>query len=296
MLRRSKLQKPAALPDGRLETPNLQQPPNLSSGHQKQPQATVDAYDYYLRGLALFHRITIEENNEALRLFKIAISLDPLFALAYARAAYCFIFRKMKKGWMNDRTKEIDEAARLARRAVELGGDDAIVLSLSGMTLAVVLEELDDGAALIDRSLALNSNLAEIWGRSAAVKAYIGEPETAIEHAATAMKLSPLDSAIYTWLFYTALAQFFVGRYAEALSAADKGLRLQPNHGGLLRIVAASNALAGREAEARSAAMRLQQSDPLLRVSNLGDVLPPFRRAVDRARIAEGLRKAGLPE
>jgi adenylate cyclase len=33
-----------------------------------------------------------------------------------------------------------------------------------------------------------------------------------------------------------------------------------------------------------------------LRVSNLGDVLVPFRRAADLAKFEDGLRKAGLPE
>jgi hypothetical protein len=33
-----------------------------------------------------------------------------------------------------------------------------------------------------------------------------------------------------------------------------------------------------------------------LGVSNLRDVLVPFRRAVDLAKFEDGLRKAGLPE
>jgi hypothetical protein len=41
---------------------------------------------------------------------------------------------------------------------------------------------------------------------------------------------------------------------------------------------------------------RLRQLDPALRISNLEDVLPPLRRAEDRARYVQGLRKAGLPE
>jgi len=40
---------------------------------------------------------------------------------------------------------------------------------------------------------------------------------------------------------------------------------------------------------------RLRQIDPELRVSNLKD-MTPLRRPEDRARLEEGLRKAGLPE
>ena len=40
---------------------------------------------------------------------------------------------------------------------------------------------------------------------------------------------------------------------------------------------------------------RLRQLDPALRISNLKDLIP-LRRPEDLARLAEGLRKAGLPE
>jgi hypothetical protein len=63
-----------------------------------------------------------------------------------------------------------------------------------------------------------------------------------------------------------------------------------------MRIAAASHALAGRLAEAQRLVERLRQLDPLLRISNLGDIMPPFRRPEDRAKYVEGLRMAGLPE
>ena len=52
---------------------------------------------------------------------------------------------------------------RLAQRAVELGKDDAIALATSGYALAYVVCDLGVGAALTDRALVLNSNLAEAW-------------------------------------------------------------------------------------------------------------------------------------
>ena len=59
---------------------------------------------------------------------------------------------------------------------------------------------------------------------------------------------------------------------------------------------AVSHALAGRPAEAQNALARLRRLYPSLRLSNLGDAMPPFRRSDDVARYTEGLRKAGLPE
>jgi adenylate cyclase len=62
------------------------------------------------------------------------------------------------------------------------------------------------------------------------------------------------------------------------------------------RIRAASNAMAGRPEEAHQTVVRLQRLNPTLRISNLTDVLGPYRRAEDLTRYEEGLRKAGLPE
>ena len=53
--------------------------------------------------------------------------------------------------------------ARLARRAIELGRDDAVSLTRGGDALANLTGDVPGGIALIDRALALNSNLASAW-------------------------------------------------------------------------------------------------------------------------------------
>jgi TolB-like protein len=262
---------------------------------KRKPTESLDAYDYYLRGVAIIDRITKDANDEALRLFNRAIDLDTDFALAYARAAQCYVFRKMNR-WMIDPNKELPEAARLARRAAETGRDDAGALAIAGYVLAYVVGDLDSSAAYIDRALLLNPNLAGAWGVSAWLKVYLGDPDTAIEHQATATRLSPLDPRIWSWEASTARAHFFAGRYDEATTWAEKVLLEQPDHLGTIRIAAASHALAGRPQEANKAIARIRQLDPGLRLSNLRDVMPPFRRSEDQTKLVEGLRKAGLPE
>jgi len=263
---------------------------------KRKPTESLDAYDYYLRGLAILNRtMTRETTDEALRLFNEAIERDPEFALAYARAAQCYQYRKVNS-WMVDRAQEVAEAARLARRAIEVGRDDSVALSYGGLAVGYVVGDLDDGAAFVDRALSLNSNLAYAWGASSWMKACFGELETAIQHAARAMRLSPVDPGIFLWQSFIALAHLCAGRYDDAASWAETALRDQPNYGFALRVAAASHAMAGRSAEAQKAMARLRQVDPQLRLSNLGEVISPLRRPEHRARYVEGLRKAGLPE
>ena len=164
---------------------------------------------------------------------------------------------------------------RLAQRAVELGKDDAIALAASGYALAYVVRDLEVGAALIDRALVLNSNLAEAWFCGGWVKNWLGEPEAAIERFARAMRLSPLDPWVTRMRSGTAYAHFFLGRYDEAASWAAMALQDNPDFQPGLRIAAASNAMAGRPEQAHKAMARLRQLNPALRVSNLKDVLGP---------------------
>ena len=142
---------------------------------KRKPTESLDAYALYLRGSARLHQIENRQaHDEALQLFHSAIELDPAFASAYGRAAFCYI-PAQGNGWISVTPNVIAEVTRLAQRAVELGKDDAIALAHSGYALAYVARDLGVGAALIDRALVLNSNLAEAWSFGGWVKIYLGE-------------------------------------------------------------------------------------------------------------------------
>jgi TolB-like protein/class 3 adenylate cyclase len=263
---------------------------------KRKPTASLDAYAFYLRGLARLYQFgNRQANDEALRLFNSAIELDPDFASPYGRAAFCYVIATIN-GWISDEANAIAEVKRLARRAVELGKDDAIALAAGGNALSFVVRDLGVGAGLIDRALVLNSNLAEAWNFGGWARLWLGEPETAIERFARAMRLSPLDPWLMGMRAGTAYAHFFLGRYDEAAPWAAMALQDNPDYQPGLRIAAASNAMAGRPEQAHKAMARLRQLNPALRVSKLKDVVGPFRRAEDLARYGEGLRQAGLPE
>jgi TolB-like protein/class 3 adenylate cyclase len=261
---------------------------------QRKPTESLDAYDYFLRGMASFYRRTREAINEALRLFYKAIEIDPDFAPAYGMAAWCYGWRKLN-GWMDDRAQESAETARLSRLAAQLGQDDAVALARGAHALGYVVGDIDTAVIFVERALALNPNLAVAWYASGWLRVFLGEPDPAIEHLGYAMRISPLDPQMFAMQAGTAFAHFLAGRYDEASFWAEKALWEQANYQSTLRIAAASNALTGRIAEAQKIMDRLRELDPALRVSNLKDYIP-LRRPEDLASFEDGLRKAGLPE
>jgi tetratricopeptide (TPR) repeat protein len=209
-------------------------------------------------------------------------------------AARCYSQRKVS-AWVMDRDGEIVETTRLARRAADLGRDDAVALGTAGMALGYVVGDLDACAHLIDRALALNPNLAWAWLFSGWTKIWRGEPEGALEDVARAMRLSPHDPQFFNMQAAAGMAHLFAGRYGEAFSWAEMSVRDNPHHVLAACTAAAASALARRMPEAQRAGARLRELDPSLRVSNLEKFIP-LRRSEDFARLAEGLRGAGLPK
>ena len=259
---------------------------------RRKPTGSLDAYDYYLRGVALYANSTKETTEEALGLFSKAIELDPGFASPYAAAARCYSVRK-GFGWMVDPPRETAEADRLARTAVKLGADDAFVLGASGFAIGYVVGDLDGGAAYVDRALSLNSNLAGVCGVAGWINICLGKPDVGITQTMHAMRLSPLDPSFGLWQLWTATGHFFAERDEEAVTWAKAVLLDRPDNPNALALLAWSQAFLGRFEEAKKAIARLCEVFPLLRLSDLN---MPLRRPQDHKRRAEAWRLVGLPE
>lgn len=258
------------------------------------PTESLDAYDYYLRGMAELQRGTRETVAQALLFFEKAADIDPKFASACAMAAWCHCWRKAN-GWMVDHARESAEGVRLARRAVELDRGDAVALTRSGHAIGYLGDDMDGGIALLDRALVLNPNLAAAWFIGGFLRLWRGETDMAVEHLSRAMRLSPLDPELYRMQAGMAAAHLFKGHFDIALSWAEKAVRELPSFLLAVAVLAASHALAGRTAEASRAMRQLRSLDPTLRVSNITDWLP-ITRPESLATLSEGLRRAGLPE
>jgi TolB-like protein len=258
----------------------------------RKPAST--AWEYMAQGFALQRQFTREANAEALQVFLQAIKLDPNFAVAYALASQCYTWAK-SFGWRTNPEVESAEGAKLARRALDLGRDDPNVLMLAGFAFAYLRGDLDVAADAFARALALNPNSPAALGVQGWIHLWRGEPELALTGVERALKLSPADAFSFAWWSIGAHAHFFCGRYDDALSWAERALRERPGYLPAARMILASEALGGGSPGPEMSIARLRELDPTLRLSNLGEQMP-FRRAGDLALLADGLRRAGLPE
>ena len=223
------------------------------------PTSDLTAYDLYLRAHALFWSST-RHIPEALRLTEQAIERDPRYGPAVAWAAYCYVallHGNQSENREADRRKAVD----LARRALQVAGDDPGVLANATYALAYFGEDIRAMMALVDRALALNPSFARGWYISGVIELWAGQPDVAIEHVEASMRLSPRASTGPA-LGVIGGAHFFAQRFNEAvlkllLAIQEDSAYVQP-----YRYLAACYAHMGRLDEAREIVDRLRAITP----------------------------------
>src|SRR5215469_14276582 len=151
------------------------------------PTGDLTAYDLYQRAYAMYLS-SAARFPEALRLMEQAIARDPPYGPALAWAAYC-CFRMVADARTEDPEADRLKGIDFARRALEVAGDDPVVLVHVAHALGWFGEDLGAMMALVDRALALNPNFARGWQMSGVMRLWAGQPDIAIEDVETANRI-----------------------------------------------------------------------------------------------------------
>ena len=139
---------------------------------------------------------------------------------------------------------------------------------------------------LVDRALALNPSFARGWFVSGLLRVWAGQPDLAIEHVETSLRLSPRER-MGTPLSVMGMAYFFKRQFDEAAAKLLLAIQDNPGFPPAYRILAACYAHMGRLDEARAIVARLRAITPQVVPSDL-----PCRNPEDRELFLSGLRLA----
>jgi pentatricopeptide repeat protein len=226
------------------------------------PTADLTAFDLYLR--ALPHLDAFEKNRvlRALDLLGQAIERDPHYGPALALAAHCHQGLEVN-GWTEDPDAARRTSIDLARQALRNGPEDPDVLSLAAFVLGYFGEDIDVAVGLIDRCLTLNPSCARGWHWSGLLRLFAGQPDLALEHFETYLRLSPRER-MSTYLNGIGEAHFFSRRFDEAAANLLASLERAPGFPVTYRVLAACYAHMGRLDEAREIVRRLRALTPVV--------------------------------
>jgi adenylate cyclase len=225
------------------------------------PTADLTAYDLYLRAYAMVLSST-RQAPEALRLLEQAIVRDPRYGPALAWAAQC-CFRLLVDERSEDREADRRKGIDFARRALEVAGDDPGILANAANALAYFGEDIGAMLALVARALALNPSYARGWQISGVLRSWAGEPDIAIEHVETALRLSP-RARVGTSFLTMGMAHFVKGRFDAAVPKLLVAIQEDPSLPWPYRLLAACFAHMGRLDDAREILMRLRAVTPVV--------------------------------
>jgi TolB-like protein len=253
------------------------------------PTTDLSAYDLYLRALSTFYPITKERVFAALGLLEQAIAIDPNYGPALSWAAICHM-RLVNDGWTEAPETNRGKATDLARQALQMAQNDPGTLANAAEALAYFGEDIGAMIGLVDRALALNPSFARGWYRSGVLRVWAGQPDLAIEHVETSLRLSPRERMGQP-LTVMGIAYFLKRRFDEAASKLLLSIQNHPGFPNSYRTLAACYAHMGRLDEARAIVARLRAVTPLVMQNDL-----PFRKLEDRELYLSGLRLAAGEE
>ena len=252
----------------------------------KKPES-MEAYDYQLRGMEYIRRRTHSDNRKARQMFEKAIELDPNFSSAYVGLGRTYQFQ-VSFGWTEFPTQALKKAEELALKAIDLENSNADAYALLGMVYTF-RERYDLAINKLDRAIELNPNDAHSLRMLGQVKLWSGKIDEAIHSLETAFRFDPnMPPGEFMFL---GIGYYLKGQYDKAIKVLEEGVSRKKNWAGNHIILAATYAQVDRLDDAERETQEVLRLEPFFDIDSYGSV---FRNQEDRAKIVEGLRKAGL--
>jgi class 3 adenylate cyclase/TolB-like protein len=255
---------------------------------------TVESYTLLLGAVALMHRLSPDSFDRARQMLDALKERVPRHAIPHAWMAKWHVLR-VQQGWSPDRQLDTRLALDCTKRALDANAQCALALTIDGFVHTNLLKQLDIAEERYDMALRANPNESLAWLLKGTLHAFKGEGRAAIDSAAHALRLSPLDPLKYFYDSLAATAALSAGDYERAIEHARSSLRANRTHTSTLRALAIAQVQSGHPDEARDTVRELLRLEPTLTVRAYLERSPSS--AFETGRIWSGaLRAAGLPE
>jgi adenylate cyclase len=258
----------------------------------KRPDS-LDAWDLYQRGMSHLYEYTKDDPLRARQYFAQATARDPQLGPAHSGLAETYYYEGVY-GFADSISDNRKKALEPALRAVALDAEDAAAHCTLGRA-HYMRREYDAALRELKTALELNPSLALAHYGLGATLVFSGRAEEGISHLTAAIRLSPHDPNMGSFLVRFADAAYFLKRYEEAAEWARRALQ-QPNfQWSRYTVLIAALAQLGRLDEARNCIQQLQVKRPN---TSIAFVLEThlFGDTASFAHYLDGLRMAGLPE
>jgi tetratricopeptide (TPR) repeat protein len=263
---------------------------------------SAEAYDAFLNGWAHYRRETPDNFVMAIQYLEKAIKLDPNYGRAYAALALTY-WQSWKRLWhikigLFQWHDARFEAEKFLKKAMK--NPTPLAHQVNSMVF-LHFQRHEEAIAEAEQAIAMDPNDADSYIALAGALSLSGRPEEALQLVQRAMRLNPHYPSFY--LYELGLAQFSMEQFDKAVVSLERATALNPDDRWSFRLLLATYGLLGRNEDAARVIETIEDGvkrgrqdywDPLsIRVIKFWY---PFREPTDMERLAEGLRKAGVPE
>ena len=250
---------------------------------------SIEAYDWYLRGLDHYGRRSGEDNMLAKEFFESAIAIEPDFARAYAGLALTYSINSIN-GWGLSLEKSLAQAESLALKASQLDENlpqAHFVMGEVEMYRHNHVDALDELAQAIE----LKPSYADAYALLAWVLHFAGRPEEGLAAMDKAIDLNPRVPGAYRMV--QGALRYELEEIAEAVRMLELAVESNPNYQLARVFLAASYAAAGQSEAANWQVMEVLALNPdfSLTVVERGS---PIRDPIYKERFLRDLQRAGL--
>lgn len=267
----------------------------------------MEAFDYFLRAATntfasfsftnLNGEVVTPERLELAREYATkAVELDPNFAAAWrmlnhiegsyaVNYAYLFSEQELKE--------KVERGIEYGQRSRLLSPFEPTVCScLAAMLL--ISGDVEGARLLQEESLKQNPSSAIVHAVMAKILQVSGDDERALKEITLAKRLSPEDMAMTTFLYFEAAIYQDLGRFSEAVAAANMSLLISPLNYDAQYVKITSLYASGQRELARAAVARLKASSPSDFEPVSGWYQPFVESVADNVTLANGASLHGL--
>jgi TolB-like protein/cytochrome c-type biogenesis protein CcmH/NrfG len=202
----------------------------LTGGEQRalavKPTNNPEAYDAYLRGLALEARMTPspDDSEKAIGFYERAVQLDPAFALAWARLSQANA--RAYFGLLDSTTARRDATERALKTAQKLQPNSPETLLAQAYYQYCVLRDYDLAKATFGRVRELLPGSSDVPGALALIARRQGHWDESVAYWEQTLVLDPRNTE---WLRSAADTYMMLRQFPAALKTYDRLLDLVPN-------------------------------------------------------------------
>lgn len=256
----------------------------------RKPPHSLDAWDCVIR--ALFHssQQSDAETRTALALLDRALQHDPDYARALGMQAWILMFRAFQ-GW-EPMAGTLQRVGPLIARAMAIDNHELWPYLAQAMVGFATRDNLL-AMSVLAQAQGLSPGSVNVHGLLCVAHAFGGRFDAALASVEQAMRLSPRDTYLSDFELYRAFAYFQGARYELGLAFARQAHQRRPGHPYPMLLGTACAGHLGRRADGQALLRSLQAVVPGLSAGWV-EATSPYVLEADRARLVDGLRRAGL--